>query len=237
MNLPKISVGSLQGKYFLLSTKNKALAMLTLTIALVVTLSLALGKTAFDQIMSLRDEITHLSQSNLTLQNKVQVLSSIDENTLSNQAQTATLAVPSQVPSLPTLLSLRTIAAQRGVVVSDFRVSEKSDKKTEKRIEVTLSVFGSLEGVLGFLDEIKNYPPVMRVVNANITYAPGTTIARVTIDSVYSPAPADIGKAETPLEALKSTDLEIIKQFEQFSQQQNTIIIPEQPAGKTNPFE
>lgn len=237
MNLPKLNLSILQGRYFLLPAKYKALGMLTVTITLVVALSLTIGKAAFDQVMNLRNEIATLSQENQVLQSKSQVLSSVDQNELSRQAQSSLLAVPSDTPSLPTLLSLRTIAVRSGVVISDFKVSEKKEKGQDKGIEIQISVGGSLPGVLGFLDEIKNYPPVMRVVNANISYTPTGSLARITIDSLYAPVPADLGKVQSPLEALKATDLEIVKEFEEFNQFTGTTVVPAASVGKTNPFE
>lgn len=235
MNLPKINSSFLVSKYFLLSSKYKALLLLSATIALVVALSLTIGKTIFDQIVKSREEIDNFSQTNQVLRAKSQVLATIDENEIKKQLEEARAAVPGSTPTLPTLLSLRKLALENKVSISNFKVGVSNEKS--KKLEIQLSIIGTLTDVLSFLDKVKSNSPVMRIIDANITYSSSLSIARIVIDSIYSSPVSDLGKIESPLEALKNTDLEIIKEFEKLTKLEESTLILSQPAGKSNPFE
>jgi len=229
---------NITNKYVLLSGKYKALLLLSITIAIIVALSLTIGRVMFGQVMLVRAEINSLSQSTKTLTQKLEILSQYDLDLARKQAQSAVNAVPSDTPSLPILLSLRTIAANHGVAINDFQVSEKSETKqsTQKSLNIQLSVSGELTSVLQFLDQIKNYPPLMRVTAAQITVSGTSALTRVQISSSWGPLPQSLGKRDSPLDPFKSTELEALEQLSKFDQTSSSGFLPTPGEGKANPF-
>jgi hypothetical protein len=195
--------------------KYRIFTLPVITFLIVITLSLTLGKYMVDSIFSTRDELTSLNQKKAVLQAKDNLLSTVDSNQLRAESKAAMLAVPSETPSLPALATIRTVASQRGINLTNFTVAEGGDNKQAIRtLKIDVTVYGNLTGVVGFINDLNGYAPLMKVSDANINISTGNLAnARLTFVSAWAPLPQSLGKTDSPLDPIKTNEQQIIDQL------------------------
>jgi Tfp pilus assembly protein PilO len=225
--------------------KYRVFTLPIVTLLIIVVLSLTVGKYMVDSIFSTREELDGLAQKTQTLQAKNNLLSTVDKQQIKAEAEAVVTAVPSQTPSLPSLATIRSLVAQRGLTLTTFAVSEGAESKQGTRsVMMDISLYGGLEAVVGFSNDIKNYSPLMKISNANISLGAGSDASgRFTIVSAWAPLPQSLGKAETPLDPIKNNEQQIIDQLKSLkiaetirvSSSSATAAIPN--PNRVNPFE
>lgn len=211
------------------------------TILIVFSLSLTVGKHMVDKIISTRNEIETISSLNNALQAKNTLLSSLNTEELRQDVQFAVTAVPGHTPSLPALNTIRGLALARGIIITNFTVREENEaKKSARVVLMQITAYGNLDGILGLVNDIKGYSPLMKVSLIDISSKNNVANARITIESAWAPLPQILGKAETPLEPINTLELQVITQLQDLKNingNSGGVFLSPSSSNRENPFE
>lgn len=189
-----------------------------------------LGKIGEEQV-----KIEELANTNTKLEAKKTVLAGLDKQTLLTQTQAAVSAVPGESPALPALSTANTLATEQNVQLTDFRVNTKSDKKAASA-ELTLNTEGSLPGTIDYLNDLKGTAPLVKIQEIAATVQGGVARTKITLLSLWSPLPTNLGKSEAPLEPISQADSQIVQKLVDLKKPSGKAVSESKPQGRTNPF-
>ncbi len=208
-----------------------------LVLVSILAFSLTIGRAVWEKIVLERGGVSALQADNTKLLAKKEMLASQDKKTLLIKTQAAVDAIPAEIPALPTLASLNFLATQTGVTVTDFRITERKDKKSETSyLEMIVNFEGITTSSLTFLNELKNMAPLVKVIEIASTVQAGATRSKVTLNSIWSPLPKELGKPNSPIEPLSKADEEVANKLLQLKKSGSKITEGSVPQGRANPF-
>lgn len=189
-----------------------------------------LGKIGEEQV-----KIEELENTNTKLEAKKTVLERQDKQALLAQTQAAVSAVPGESPALSALSSANSLAGPQNVQLSDFRVNTKSDKKGTSQ-ELTLNTEGSLPETIGYLNILKDTAPLVKIQEIAATIQGGVARAKITLLTLWSPLPTNLGKSDAPLEPISQADSQIVQRLVDLKKLSVKADSGSKPQGRTNPF-
>lgn len=163
-----------------------------------------------------------LADETETLQNKLNLLNTLDEETLRVQLTEVLSAVPAE-RSFPTVFeTVEGVAAQTGVTVismnltggatlatpSASKVSAADKKLGTRTIPFSVAINGSLPAVQEFIALIPKVRRLFRIRVFSISFPKDLRPLTVSIemDAFYEPLPATLGTAKTTLPTLTEAD-------------------------------
>lgn len=228
MNFPKINTRLIPYKY--------RVFFLPLVVVIFITiLSLTVAKSMVLNIVKYKGELDSQALKIEILQNKVQVLNSLNIEEIKSQAAIALNAIPTKGSSLNSLATIRALAVQRGVFISDFRINEESLKSNETGINAQISLYGSKDAVLEFLREIEIYAPLTKILDLNLSANQGGAQAKINYISIWSPTPLKI-KDDEALEPFGDFEKQSLKTFENLKRFGESGFIQQGDSSRNNPF-
>lgn len=207
--------------------------------------------TIIDQIGVSRD----LAQELDTLQQKIDVLDSLDENVLRQNLQTVLSAVPGD-KSLPSVFgTVEGVAAQAGVEITDMNIAGVGSVATQSGTQTALekqlgtrvlpfavTIQGSFSAIQQFIFLTPSVRRLLRLRTFSMTFPKQAEVLRVSLqmDAFYEPFPTTLGKLGTVITPLSEKEQLLVDRISQFALINNeaTTALP-QPAlgeGKANPF-
>lgn len=165
-------------------------------------------------------------------------MTTLSQTDLSGQAFNALNAVPADSPSLFALSSIREMATNRGLSISDARVSTGTG---ENQVDVSITLEGGIIPTLLFISDTKIATPLMRVSKLEFG-GKGEVIpkTRLTVVVAWAPIPFSIGRPEDPLEGFLPAELEVLTKISHLRRPasgQFTPFTPQTGTGRQNPFE
>ncbi|MAG59934.1 hypothetical protein CMO96_04055 [Candidatus Woesebacteria bacterium] len=204
----------------------------------IVVLSITATRMMITRFFEVRTEISTTSDTNQLLETKRATLSFLNAEDLKRSLQTSAIAIPADNSTLFALSTVRNLAAQRGVEITNFRVSEKKELATggAKSIEIDLALHGGLQSILSFVDNIQSSTPVMKVEDIKITGSSGAFNTDLKIVSIWGPLPEKLGVIESPIEPLKTTEKETLERLGKLKRLQSQGFEALPPEGRTDPF-
>lgn len=204
----------------------------------------------FDQI----EASGQLAEELDTLQRKIDVLDSLDEDTLRNNLDTVLSAVPGS-KSIPTLFTaVEGVAAQAGVEITDMTIAGVGSVSTQSGAQSALekqlgtrvmpfavTVQGPISAIQDFIVRTPLVRRLLRLRTFAITFPKEDEVLRVNLqmDAFYEPFPnslGSLGTVITPLSEKEQALIERVSQFELISGVAAVLPPPSIGAGKTNPF-
>lgn len=175
-----------------------------------------------------KDELTMLSQKEATLQSiKANILTSADDS-LS--------AVPAINPALVVVTQIKTLAAQKALLMSDLQVSSPTEVENLRRAQVTFDLAGPLVTVVEFCSQLKDLAPIVLLEKLTTTGDVGDSVASVTITSFWADLPTNIGSLTEPLGNLSGEDQEMLNKFSLLQKPSFIQLIPQAPVIREDPF-
>lgn len=178
-------------------------------------------------VKRLRDE-----QKTLTgLTNKIQILNSTDEQSLSNDLNTLFSAVPKE-KSFSTIFSqIETTAFEQKLSVESIVIGQSGLIATEAAkpknpeeqklganlVPVNIVVSGEFDNIRNFLDRVVKIRRFFRVRLMSISFVEKSSIVRATLalDVFYLPLPKYMGKVTDPISALSDQETAVMVDVEQ----------------------
>lgn len=187
---------------------------------------------SISKIQTMYKQTQELAELSKALQQKLSVLSALDEQTLRTQLDAVISAVPSD-RSLPTVFSaVEGVAAQTQVgivamsISGDTTLSTESAQKTtamEKQIGThtipfSVSIEGPLASIRDFITLAPRVRRMLRIHTFSITFPEDNRPININIkmDAFYETSPASIGRATDALPTLSFEDAEVIEKLSSF---------------------
>ena len=208
------------------------------------------GKKIFEQA----DAGRLLSQEIVSLQKKVELLNSMDEESLRKDLATVLAAVPAE-KALPTVFStVEGLAQHVGVGILDQNISgvgsvaSQSGSQTalEKQLGTHLLAFnvtveGPVTAIQEFIAQSVQVRRLLRLRTFSISFPKENEILRVTLqlDSFYEPFPANLGSLTSAIAPLTEKEQALVVQlggFPLLGQGGGALPLPAIGVAKPNPF-
>lgn len=207
-------------------------------LALITVLTLTLGKFAYQKIVDARENIKDLETKNRTLEEKKNILTNLSSADLKKEVKDSVAAVPGDNPSVFALSTIRTLAQENGLAVSDFHVSEVEDPKLagKRAVQIAFDIQGSFFSTISFLKTLQNSVPLTKVTDIKFSVSGITALAKIVAVSSWGFLPKDLGKTESPVETLTSADRELLGKLGNLRSSVASEVSLSPPAGKTDPF-
>ena len=218
--------------------KYRHLGIPLFVIVIVLTLSLTAGRVMFERITETKNNISGLEENNKLLEAKKDILSTLGQADLKGEAEAALNAVPGENSSLLSMSSIRGLAARRNLSILDARVEDKSNKneKSVNLVDINISIQGNISNVVLFLNDIKKTAPLTKITQANISLRNNNANLSLTLTSIWSPLPTQLGKIEQPIEDLRSADRGIAAKLKELQKPTEASFNLLAPQGRDNPF-
>jgi len=243
--------------------------LVPIIVGVVILISIfIIGLPTIRQTSQLRNDVTQERERLALLTTKLSQLTALDESLLQSQLFEAEIALPSRKPVFETLSSLSLQASESGVLLGSFNfspgevatqssqaspdtsASEKIDPGVLSRMPLSVSLTGSNDVIIRFLEILSQSAPLIEPIQVNL--ATGTTSqefieqeqelidpgasATLTFDVLYSLPPENIGKLSDPLPVInpqQTATLQLIQSLNKYSQD---FTFSNTNTGKTNPF-
>ncbi len=181
---------------------------------------------AIATVQALFQDVNVLSDETGSLQDKLNTLNTMDEDTIRNQLTEVLSAVPAE-RSFPTVFeTVEGVAARTGVTVismnlaggatlatpSSAQVSAADKKLGTRTIPFSVSINGSLPAVQEFIAMIPKVRRLFRIRVFSISFPRDLRPLTVSIDmdAFYEPLPATIGNAKAVLPILTDADQDMV---------------------------
>lgn len=195
------------------------------------------GRFMVEQLLELRSRISDVKTENRLLEAKVNTLALFDQNQLNAQVQIASRAVPTETSALFVLSTMRNIAGNTGVTVSNFNVAErKKGEKEVNSVEVLVDGRGSVSSIISFINGVQKTVPLSRVVEVRINGTRNSASANLKIVSIWNPLSSTLGKIDAPIEDLKTSERDILDKLTSLELPQGGEFSVSPPIGRQNPF-
>lgn len=208
-----------------------------ISLSAIILLTFTLGRFIFGRIIEVRKDTEELGTKNRMLESKLTTLSGLEAGKLEQEIKTAVLAVPADNPSIFALSTIRSIAQESGLAISNFRVGEKQEGEgSDRNIEMGFSLQGSGFSVFSFVKTLQNAAPLMRVTGFDVSVSGSEFSANISLLSSWRSLPKELGKTESPLEAISQAEQELLQKLSQLRKSLIGEVSASAPAGKEDPF-
>lgn len=207
-------------------TATRRTPLLLLGIMVFCVVSFVLMYQSFNKVKLLRSEINDQNKKLSNLTTKLDYLQSLNKHELAGQVETLEAVFPSEKPVMNLINTIRTIALDNGVSYQGIKLSpgllEETARKKKKpgqeedlsvsKLEeshIELSLVGSLDNIINFIEQAKKTAPLASVDSLTIsTLAEQQDLvsAKITVLVYYQAPPQTIGKIDEPLQVLTPED-------------------------------
>lgn len=207
-----------------------------ITLVIIVGLSVTIGKAMVARVFEIRDTINLLNTKNAILGTKKQTLNALNKDELTRGVKAATQAIPDEGPVLPAFVAIRSVALSKGLQVNNVRFSGSVDTSTNlKIINFTFDTQGTLQATIGFLRDIKNTAPLIRVQKVKFAVNENNVSGSITVHSMWEPLPETYGRVDDPIDVLGQAEKELLQKMTELTKA--TTNAPSTGAvGRKNPF-
>lgn len=189
-----------------------------------------------------------------TLQRKIDVLDSLDEEGLRQNLDTVLSAVPGD-KSIPTVFNaVEGVAAKAGVTITDMTIAGVGNVSTQSGVQTALekqlgtrvmpfsvTIQGPISAIQQFIVFTPQVRRLLRLRTFSMTFPKKEEALRVNLqmDAFYEPFPTSLGSVGTIITPLSEKDhalIERVSQFELISGVAAVLPPPSLGEGKVNPF-
>ncbi|MDO8452531.1 MAG: hypothetical protein Q7S79_02145 [bacterium] len=207
------------------------------TLAIIVGLSVTVGKAMVNRVFEIRDTIAELNSKNTILVAKRQTLTNLNKDELTRGVKASTRAIPDEGPVLPAFVAIRAVATSKGLQVNNVRFSGSVDSSTNlKIINFSFDTQGTLQATIGFLRDIKNTAPLIRVQKVKFAVNENNVSGSITVHSMWEPLPETYGKVDDPIGALGQAEKELLAKMMELTTVTTNAPSTGAVGGRKNPF-
>jgi len=174
------------------------------------------GITLIRDLQSLQDEMN-------SIQKKVTMLSSLNQEELERRSEDVLSAVPTDKSVSTLLSSVEAVALKNGLMISDMSIEAIGSLATGSAIQQTkpegntmtetVSLQGTLIQLRNFLSEVVRIRRFMTIENMGLTALPKSNLmsALLSIEVYYQSLPITIGKASDPIELFSQKEIDTLE--------------------------
>lgn len=220
-----------------ISENDKQILRSTAPLVVVITLFVIVGKFAVTQVTNLRNQISEAKKTQSVLSNKLNVLRSISQVSVSG-TNTALIALPRSNPSLQVMSQLKSLASSNLVVMEEIKVSMASDGSDSlSYITTSFSIIGPKDAIISFVKSVDTIAPITFVEKMELVEDSGLGAANITTKTYYATLPTTIPTVTQPITDLTSAEKDLLSQISGLSQSSIEIPTSASVSGiNPNPF-
>ena len=207
-----------------------------------------------NEIIELRKDNEELSQRVQTLETKVKVLQSLNQDKLEEQLASAEQLLPSDSNIFAVLRQVEDTASATGVLLNKIETTVGSANTgipanlpagntvslgAAPAVAVNLAMVADYQSLLNFLSGLYSFSRVVSIDQISVSGGRGDTIALSTSFSVnahWKELPQNLGSVEASITPLTAAEEEMLANV-QSTQIIETPLVPSVPTGRGNPFE
>ena len=206
-------------------------------LVLVIAMGGVLLRYGVSLILKQRQEIAIIKKEEVVMKDKIETLKVIEPN-LDIFTHTALIAVPSENPGLVVASQIKSLASEKNVLVTQFKLDKNLEENQVLSSELNLKVTGSLSPLVEFLQNLNGISPIITLTHIEIDKSAGEASADISLRVYWSKLPTQIPALSGQLESLTETEKKTLDRilrlrepsvFEGGSSQVSS--------GRTNPFE
>jgi len=204
-------------------------------ILLIFVLSLLVYKVGLGKVLELRKSIATERKNETILQQKLDLLSQVAEDTA--QASFSSSALPEKNPALITLSQLKLLAGNSGLLLSNIKAGAAVKGEAGlSSVNVTFDVEGQRSAVIQLLKNISLFAPISKVEKVRLNEVGGILQATVTVKSFFADLPQKLPAISDAIKDLTADDRSILREVLGLTQPLFVDIPPSQVSGKEDPF-
>jgi len=219
-----------------ISPNLKRLGIPVLSLIGIVFCFLFAGKIGFNKITVQRKQIKDIGKTISILQKKKETLSVVSQ-TLSDNIQFFSLALPDTNPALSVIYQIKNQSSFSSLYVENIKGGSESKGKTYSRVDLNFDLNGSLENIISFLKVIENFAPIVSCEKLELNQSSGMYRASVTLRSYWASYPTEIPAITQPLSDFTEEELNMITKISELTLPPFSTIYPSVPSERINPFE
>jgi len=180
------------------------------------------------------------------LDEKVNILTGIDQNLIKQRVERMERVFPSKKPVVELLASLSQLAADHGlsfggVTLRPGVLTEEGGSDLED-LRFGFLVGGDYISISQFLKDLENVAPLMKIDGVGLTIKTNplfkrevvSVAAEINVSAFYQPPPETLGPVSTPVSLLTKRQEEILNKLLSFRTFE--VILPVAPTGKVDLF-
>lgn len=207
---------------------------------------LLLIRPRIGEIFSIQKDLKKEEKKLAQLTAKTAALEGLDQVELSEKAEIATKALPTE-KDLPLILSaLKVLAAENNIELLSLQVkpgelatpSTQEKKEELPLLSFKIEVSGQISDFKEFLAKLVKIAPLMRAKSVAIETEEmgGSFKANISLDSPFLPPPVSLGLPEEPLPQITTKEETVYQKLAGLDFSLREEELPVVPAGKENPF-
>jgi len=231
--------------------KSKSFLFPGLILVLVILVSLFWLRPKVATIIKANRELTTSKKTLAELTQKVTILGGLSQPELSEKVDLVLKVLPSEKDVPRNLFVLKRLALDSELMVNELSIPEVGEiasssaetKKTKDEIlpslSVKLTLVGSREKIINFIQQVEVTAPLMRVSSLAISQkGEGLDEAMIDIRTYFLPFPKTIGKLEQPIVPVTSQEEKVFNDLASFKllETNESTFSATLPVGKTDLF-
>ncbi|MFC1625454.1 type 4a pilus biogenesis protein PilO [Patescibacteria group bacterium] len=194
------------------------------------------GKFGFSKIKDIRAQVKKEETNKNVLTQKLNILTSVGADASEN-ADIATLALPSQNPILIMISQIRSLAFASSVSVSSLKGgSEVKGKGGISKVDLTFDVEGARPQVMEFLKNISKLAPITKVGKIKMSESLGIVRASVVTNSFWAELPSKLPALTDPIKTLSTDEQEILLGVLDMKLPTFSDVLPPETTSRSDPF-
>lgn len=203
-----------------------------LVLAFLFILSFKIG---IAKIQEQATETDKLNKSIGILKVKEGILSKM-ESTIATKGQFFVMTLPEANPVLAVFSQIKNSSASQGLIMQNLKAGSEVKDKNISKVDVSFSLAGSLVQSLAFLNNIKNFAPLMTISKVQISQMNDVAQSNVVVTAYWAAFPEKIPAVGDPVTDLTEDETAAIEKIAKLTMPQFSVLPPETVTGRTNPF-
>ncbi len=220
-----------------ISENDKQILKSVAPLVIVIILFVIVGKFAIAQVTNLRNQISEAKKTQSVLSNKLNILRSISQVSISG-TNAALIALPKSNPSLQVMSQLKFLASSNLVVIEGIKVSMAGDSSDSlSHVTTSFNIIGPKDAIIAFVKSVDTIAPITFVEKMELVEDSGLSAANITTKTYYASLPTTIPTVTQTITDLTSSEKDLLSQIGGLSQSALEIPASASVSGiNPNPF-
>jgi hypothetical protein len=202
-----------------------------LVVLFTILFKVGLGKY-FDQQKLLKES---RKQENIFGQ-KISYLSE-NQSVIKENTGLVSVALPEKNPALLLISKVKSFQGELPLLISNIKVTAPSKIAEQYSLGITFNAEGDLGGITDLVDKLLNILPITLVNKVTISGGGSSYLADVKITTFYENLPKKIPSVNDPIKLMSKESMDLLTKLQTMERPDTSIISPQSPAARTNPFE
>ena len=193
------------------------------------------GQFLLGRVGSLRSDLTSVRMEESKLKTKLNRLNDF-ELTGQSTAQSVSVAVPQDNPSVLAISQIRDLAGTSGLFVSRLTAGKSVSGDALSYVDIDFDAEGSVNDIINFLTQLKKSAPFGTINKVTLGGSGGALSSTVTYRVYFLAVPASIPPVDDEIPEFDNDDNDIINMLSSLTPPNFVELTPQSPVQNSNPF-